>query len=103
MSYLEQYGLSQDLPTILRGTLRYPTFSKIVDAFKKLGLLELETLEESPKRWQDVTDVCLRRKGFEVVDEATRAAAISSLIGGDEELLAMVMDTLEQCVLSLQP
>ena len=79
--------------------MRYPNFSKIVDAFKKLGLLELEALEEVPQRWQDVTDVCLRMKGFKVVDEATRSAAISSLIGGDKELLSMVADTLQQCAI----
>lgn len=35
--YREQYGLD-DIPTILRGTLRYPGFSKAWDALVKIGL-----------------------------------------------------------------
>jgi alpha-aminoadipic semialdehyde synthase len=93
ISYLAQYGLENDLPTILRGTLRYKGFSRVVDVFTRMGLLEVEekvTLE----RWEDLTDICLRARGIAVDGEKERMRAVQSIVGGDVELAAEVIDTL---------
>ncbi|KAJ7212239.1 Saccharopine dehydrogenase-domain-containing protein [Mycena pura] len=43
MPYLETYNLGQmkDVRTLLRGTLRYPGFSRLMESFRVLGFLEL--------------------------------------------------------------
>ncbi|KAF4583903.1 hypothetical protein EYR40_002401 [Pleurotus pulmonarius] len=41
LTYVNTYNLEdQPIRTILRGTLRYPGFSKLMDSFKSLGILE---------------------------------------------------------------
>ncbi|KAJ7644034.1 Saccharopine dehydrogenase-domain-containing protein [Roridomyces roridus] len=41
--YLDMYGLGSDnLRTVLRGTLRYPGFSALMESFRVLGFLEMQ-------------------------------------------------------------
>jgi hypothetical protein len=102
VKYLCEYGLEGDLPTILRGTLRYPGFARQVDAFKKLGLLSTEKLPESVKKWDGLVDACLGEKGFDVVDEASRRAAFLDILG-NEKLVDEVLLTLDRCVTLTRP
>ncbi|GAA5979312.1 hypothetical protein JCM11641_001991 [Rhodosporidiobolus odoratus] len=83
LAYLPQYGLKDDLPTILRGTLRYPGFSKQVDAMRKIGLLGLDKLKEPVQSWGELIDACLREKGFEVTGAASRREALVQLLGAE--------------------
>ncbi|KAI5481105.1 alpha-aminoadipic semialdehyde synthase [Pseudohyphozyma bogoriensis] len=98
VGYLEEYGLPADLPTILRGTLRYPTFANTVDAFKRIGLLDQTVLSERLERWEDLTDVCLGLKSPKVQE---RTNALRSKAEVDGAALDTLIDTLES--LSLIP
>ncbi|GAA5864875.1 hypothetical protein JCM1840_004934 [Sporobolomyces johnsonii] len=100
LAYLAQYGLPDDLPTILRGTLRYPGFSRIVDAFKKIGLLQSEKLHHRVSSWKDLVDSCLRSKGFEVRDDKSRRTALCATLGDvDPALVDDVLSTLSELAL----
>ncbi|GAA5911312.1 uncharacterized protein JCM6883_000050 [Sporobolomyces salmoneus] len=100
LAYLPQYDLPSDLPTILRGTLRYPGFSRLVDAFKKIGLLDVEKLERPIESWGELVDKCLGKRGFEVNDSETREQALSTLFGEeDPKLVRDVLETLNELAL----
>ncbi|BGP19894.1 hypothetical protein JCM10213_008632 [Rhodosporidiobolus nylandii] len=94
LAYLPQYGLEDNLPTILRGTLRYPGFVKRLDALKKVGLLSMEKLKEPVKSWSELVEACLRAKGYEVEDDVSRRAALVELLGAEhaEEAFATLQD-----------
>ncbi|GAA5888440.1 hypothetical protein JCM6882_008620 [Rhodosporidiobolus microsporus] len=94
LAYLPQYGLEEELPTILRGTLRYPGFARQVNAFKKLGLLDAEKLEAPVERWSGLVDACLRAKGVKVGAAASRVEAVASVLD-DRNLAEEVLVTLE--------
>lgn len=97
LSYLSQYSLPDNLPTILRGTLRYPGFSRQVDAFKKIGLLSTETLPSAISSWAELVDVCLASQGFKVTNPSTREEALATLLGSDEGALSReVLETLDE-------
>ncbi|KAK4048433.1 hypothetical protein OIV83_004779 [Microbotryomycetes sp. JL201] len=81
LGYLEEYGLPSNLPTILRGTLRYPGFARTVDIFKRIGLLDQEALSRPLERWDELFDLCLARKGCNIESEHDRVAAITRLAG----------------------
>ncbi|GAA5862042.1 hypothetical protein JCM8547_001567 [Rhodosporidiobolus lusitaniae] len=94
LPYLKEYGLEEDLPTILRGTLRYPGFARQVDAFKRIGLLGVEKMSERVEEWVGLVDACLREKGYEVADAASRRKALVEVLQ-DEKLVDEVLSTLE--------
>lgn len=95
LSYIPQYGLEEDIPTILRGTLRYPGFSRVVDVFKRVGLLSLEPLNELPSSWTGLVEACMRRDGSTVsVDDALR----TTLAGAADADVAEVLSTMHECV-----
>ncbi|SCV73183.1 BQ2448_7108 [Microbotryum intermedium] len=97
VSYLEQYGLPKDLPTILRGTLRYPGFSRLVDGFKRLGLLSLNKLETVPVRWSGLLDAVLAESGHRAIKTRNeRLEAMAKLLGGDKKLAKDCLATLEE-------
>lgn len=97
LPYLNEYGLDKDgLETILRGTLRYKGFADTVDVFKRIGLLGLDTLEEPLDRWEDLTDVCLRAKGYEGTSAGEREEAVRELAGGNELTARVVLETLAE-------
>lgn len=54
LDYLDEYGLDQSLPTILRGTLRYRGFSNIIDSWKNMGLLSTEVMGTRLDRWDQL-------------------------------------------------
>lgn len=86
----------------MRGTLRYPGFARQVDAFKRLGLLSMERLEEPVKSWSELVDACLKGKGFDVVDKASRRAAVVDVLG-DEKLAEEVLSTLDRYAPRFRP
>ncbi|BGO95319.1 hypothetical protein JCM10020v2_007033 [Rhodotorula toruloides] len=92
LAYLPQYGLDRDLPTILRGTLRYPGFSKIADAFKKMGLFDTETLNAPIERWTDLVLLCLRKRGVVLDSEASLQSALKQVLGGDAALAEVIQE-----------
>ncbi|KAK4052299.1 hypothetical protein OIO90_004380 [Microbotryomycetes sp. JL221] len=103
LGYLEEYGLPRDLPTILRGTLRYPGFARTVDVFKKIGLLDLEPLDRPIEKWQDLVDACLQRKGYKVTNENERSSAMAALTGLAQDTSAITDALLTLSQLGLCP
>lgn len=91
VKYLAEYGLPKDLGTILRGTLRYPGFCRIVDGWKKMGLLGGEKFVQGVGKWEEVVDAVL---GCEA---AERREKVERLLGGDEVLVKDVLGALEEC------
>lgn len=80
IKYLAEYGLQEDLGTILRGTLRYSGFCGIVDVWKKMGLLEIDGDGFELKNWEDLVDLSLGKViGKKIVGEEMRREAIISL------------------------
>jgi len=81
----------------LRGTLRYPGFSRIVDAFKKIGLLSTEKLDRTLESWGELVDACLEKQGYEIVDVASREKALAALLSdADSKLPRDVLETLNE-------
>ncbi|GAA6055041.1 hypothetical protein JCM3770_006708 [Rhodotorula araucariae] len=98
LSYLPQYGLPDNLPTILRGTLRYPGFARIMRCFRALGLLSLEPLAAPIEGWGDLVAACLSAQGAEgEVLEAAKAV----LAHESKEVVEESLNTL--AALSLLP
>ncbi|KAI6144926.1 Saccharopine dehydrogenase-domain-containing protein [Pisolithus tinctorius] len=65
LPYVETYSLGDlsKLRTVLRGTLRYPGFSDLMDAFKTIGLLSLSPSSQIPLAgWTDLTRFALQHK-----------------------------------------
>ena len=95
LAYLPEYGLPSDLPTILRGTLRYPGFARVVRCFRALGLLSLEPLEAPIDRWEQLVDSCARRLG---VEQKGERAVEAVLVDEHHELVAETVQVLSECV-----
>lgn len=93
IGYLPQYGLPEDLPTILRGTLRYPGFSRIVDAFKRVGLLDTAALAEPLQDSSQLLSACLGVSADKSLEDAVLAR-----LDGDAELCAETMSALREYV-----
>ncbi|GAA6018952.1 hypothetical protein JCM8202_000615 [Rhodotorula sphaerocarpa] len=89
IGYIPQYGLPEDLPTILRGTLRYPGFSRIVDAFKRVGLLDTAALAEPLQDPSQLLSACLGFSAAGPLEDALLAR-----LDGDAELCAETMSAL---------
>ncbi|KAM0745747.1 hypothetical protein T439DRAFT_318945 [Meredithblackwellia eburnea MCA 4105] len=98
LQYLSEYGLPEDLPTVLRGTLRYPGFARVVDGFKKIGLLSTDVFSKNLESWEGLTDACLARLGGEVKDREVRLARIRHAMGvkAGSESAEEVLKTLEE-------
>ncbi|KAM6499393.1 Saccharopine dehydrogenase domain containing protein [Amanita muscaria] len=65
LPYVDTYGLGKidDLRTVLRGTLRYPGFSRLMYGFKQLGLLDMENKVEKPMEgWENLVSAALAKK-----------------------------------------
>ncbi|GAA5891472.1 hypothetical protein JCM8208_007293 [Rhodotorula glutinis] len=96
LAYLPEYGLPSDLPTILRGTLRYPGFARVVRCFRTLGLLSLEPLEAPIDRWDQLVDACARRLGVEHTGER----AVEAVLADErDELVAETVQVLSELAL----
>ncbi|TNY24064.1 Saccharopine dehydrogenase-domain-containing protein [Rhodotorula diobovata] len=94
LSYLPEYGLPSDLPTILRGTLRYPGFARVVRCFRTLGLLSLEPLEAPIEKWTQLVDACARRLGIEHTAQRAVEAALADQPRGLVEETVQVLTEL---------
>ena len=99
LSYLPEYGLPSDLPTILRGTLRYPGFARVVRCFRTLGLLSLEPLEAPIEKWTQLVDACARRLGIEHTAQRAVEAALADQPRG---LVEETVQVLTECVLPVR-
>jgi len=55
LPYAEKYGLGpvEGLTDLFRGTLRYQGFSRLLDSFRRLGLLSVQSLSSIPACWED--------------------------------------------------
>ncbi|KAG6328213.1 hypothetical protein ID866_10876 [Astraeus odoratus] len=92
LPYVGTYGLGEmsGLRTVVRGTLRYPGFADLMDAFKSIGLLSLTppSSHSSPLcGWTDLTRFALQHKlGVHIPDDYTsiRSALLDVLQGGKE-------------------
>ncbi|KAI6001939.1 Saccharopine dehydrogenase-domain-containing protein, partial [Pisolithus albus] len=104
LPYVETYALGDPgkSRTVLRGTLRYPGFSDLMDAFKTIGLLSLSSLPPHLQipftRWTDLTRFALQHKlGTNVPEnyDSVRAALFDLLRGRcGEENVEKVIDSL---------
>jgi alpha-aminoadipic semialdehyde synthase len=65
LDYLKEYGLNNDLPTILRGTLRYPGFTKVVDVWSSMGLLDIEIMETTLESWDQLVEKVLEKRSIQ--------------------------------------
>ncbi|EIW76045.1 Saccharopine dehydrogenase [Coniophora puteana RWD-64-598 SS2] len=56
VTYLKKFKwpVIRDMSTMMRGTLRYPGFSDLMQSFKAIGLLNTDTTI-NPSSWQDLT------------------------------------------------
>ena len=103
VSYLKEYGLDDDLPSILRGTLRFPGFSRLVDVWKKCGLLDIEVMDVKLEKWDQFVDSCLEKvSGKKVLDAKMRREVVVGIVG-DVEWVYEALSTLEQSVPSSKP
>ncbi len=54
LGYKEEYRIPE-VKTLLRGTLRYPGFGKVIDSAKKVGLLNNQAFgDTAPTTWRDL-------------------------------------------------
>ncbi|PFH49159.1 hypothetical protein AMATHDRAFT_148287 [Amanita thiersii Skay4041] len=86
LPYVDTYGLGSvdGLRTVLRGTLRYPGFARLMYAFKKLGLLEPEKRVQITE-WAGLIPTALARKmKDESVHRMSTTEAVNWVIKGDE-------------------
>ena len=51
LSYIDQYGLSTDIKTMFRGTLRYKGFSSLLSCFNQLGFLSNVEFDKNIETW----------------------------------------------------
>ncbi len=74
------YQQSYDIPearTILRGTLRYRGFCDILQAARKLGLLDLESDKVAPSDTPSWNDLMQALHGYRIHDEARKQLGIT--------------------------
>jgi alpha-aminoadipic semialdehyde synthase len=94
-SYGPVYDLPSDIRTLLRGTLRYPGYSELVQSFKDIGFLSNIPLSQALESWDHLLPRCLSASGFAVRDsdyESARSALID-VIGA--ERTALLLDALQ--------
>jgi len=92
LPYREEYGI-KDVRSVVRGTLRYPGFSKTMQIFKDIGLLD-NSQKISIAAWKDllpstlsiVTGVPVRSD-----DNPSLRAALTDLVGSRYELALLVL------------
>ncbi|RDB21718.1 Alpha-aminoadipic semialdehyde synthase, mitochondrial [Hypsizygus marmoreus] len=82
MPYADTYGI-QNAQTILRGTLRYPGFSNLMQSFKELGLLETQK-KIYVDRWTSFVPQCLALTLKDKVDEYNLYPSLDNVIPSDQ-------------------
>ncbi|KAH8921804.1 hypothetical protein BT69DRAFT_1264076 [Atractiella rhizophila] len=81
LHYLDTYQLQPNLPTMLRGTLRYRGFSRLLRGFQSAGLLNQVALQRSSSGWKDFFAACLG-----VSDSKQARQVLMERVEGDEAL-----------------
>ncbi|GJJ14359.1 hypothetical protein Clacol_008623 [Clathrus columnatus] len=98
--YVDFYSLGsvENMNTVLRGTLRYPGFSSLMDVFKRIGLLESRSSLEGIRSWSALASRSLARKyhlnTLKDNDEASFRSAIKDLVDLSEEQMSELMRAL---------
>ncbi|WRT66305.1 uncharacterized protein IL334_003260 [Kwoniella shivajii] len=93
MPYAEKYGLGETdgLKDLFRGTLRYQGFSRLLESFRRLGLLRNEALKEVPENWEGFLLASTARElGYDKsLKDNDLPSALSDLLGSHktEEVL----------------
>lgn len=87
MPYAAKYGLGpvSGLTDLYRGTLRYQGFSKLMDAFRRLGLISQSQLNGPVPSWPAFLAASMSASLGEKVSEKDLVAAIRSLLGNDAD------------------
>jgi alpha-aminoadipic semialdehyde synthase len=67
--YGPTYGLSKDIRTLLRGTLRYPGYCDLVQSFKDIGLLDTNILKNPISSWANLVPSVMRARGIAINDD----------------------------------
>ena len=90
--YVDTYGLGrlEELRTVLRGTLRYPGFSRLMWGFRELGLLEAER-KVKVRDWEELVPAALASKVGDGGVLRVRAAEAVRKALGEEELVTSVL------------
>ncbi|KAF8639309.1 hypothetical protein AX17_001590 [Amanita inopinata Kibby_2008] len=91
LPYVDTYGLGklEELRTVLRGTLRYPGFARLMWGFKQLGLLEMEKKVSVGGEWERLIPAALAKAmGDEGVERMRADEAIRKALGARYEELA---------------
>lgn len=85
--YAAKYGLGpvDGLRDLYRGTLRYQGFSKLMDAFRRLGLISQDQLNAPVESWPALLAASMSAAQGETVKEADLVPAIQSLLGADAD------------------
>ncbi|TDL17070.1 hypothetical protein BD410DRAFT_901633 [Rickenella mellea] len=83
LSYADTYSLgpSENLQTLIRGTLRYPGFCDLMQCFKLIGLLETQTHIALPVSTNSFLSKCLEiQLGLSIISESQLLGVIKDLI-----------------------
>ncbi|WWC89390.1 uncharacterized protein L201_004313 [Kwoniella dendrophila CBS 6074] len=88
MPYAEKYGLGEinGLKNLFRGTLRYQGFSKLLESFRKLGLLRGDPLKTVPESWEDFLLLSASREleHDKLIEGSEVSGVISNLLGNEK-------------------
>lgn len=87
MPYAAKYGLGpvDGLKDLYRGTLRYQGFSKLMDAFRRLGLISQDAISAPVESWPALLAASMSKATGEKVAEKDLVPAIRSLLGKDAD------------------
>lgn len=87
LPYAAKYGLGpvSGLRDLYRGTLRYQGFSRLMDAFRRLGLISEAQLGAPVSTWPGLLAAAMSAALGETVREADVVPAIRSLLGADAD------------------
>ena len=100
LAYAEPYGLSEKIPTLMRGTLRYRGFCRLLDAFKAIGLLDQRPLLTPLSSWPELVDAAVAQTlGRAVIEPAARRSLVRDALAarGLAVDIDEVLDALEWC------
>ncbi|WVQ82294.1 hypothetical protein IAT38_004422 [Cryptococcus sp. DSM 104549] len=87
MPYAEKYGLGpiDGLTNLFRGTLRYQGFSRLLESFRRLGLLRSDSLGAQPGSWPELLLLAAGREldMGKLLKAGDVKSAVGDLVGKD--------------------